>query len=124
MIYAELASEPLFEGIEASVLEDISAKMRPRRFAAREFICRQGEPGTSLFVIHRGVAQVVMEEAGGTRPLVHLRRGEVVGEMSLVSGEPRSASVVASVPTDVLELDRDAFATVLARHPALLVVHE
>ncbi len=120
MVYAELASEPFFEGIDASTLEDVSAKMRPRRFAAREFICRQGEPGNSLFVIQSGVAQVVMEEHGRLRPLVRLRRGDVIGEMSMVSGEPRSASVVASVATDVLELDRDAFATVLGRHPALL----
>ena len=42
--------------------------------------------------------------------LARLRRGEVVGEMSLVTGEARSATVVANVPTEVLELDREAFA--------------
>jgi predicted acylesterase/phospholipase RssA/CRP-like cAMP-binding protein len=121
VVQAELAGAcQFFDGIDAATLEDVTARMRPRHFAAREFICRQGEVGDSLFVIQDGVAQVVVEEVGGVRPLVRLRRGDVVGEMSLVTDEPRSASVIATVPTDVLELDRNAFAALLARHPALL----
>src|SRR5205085_658689 len=69
-----------------------------------------------LFVIQSGLAQVGV---GGT-VIARLRRGDVVGEQSLITGEPRSATVVAGVPTDVLELRRGAFAAVLARHPAVL----
>ena len=100
---------------------NISAQLRPRRFAAREVIVAQGDIGDSLFVIQHGVAQVAVERDGVTKPLARLRRGDVVGEMSLVTGERRSASVVASVPTEVLELRREEFTSVLARHPTLLV---
>ncbi len=111
----------VFEGLDQSALEEISGQMRRRRFEAREVIVRQGDTGDSLFVIQEGVAQVMVEQGGVAKPLARLRRGDVVGEMSLVTGEPRSASVVASVPTEALELGREAFVTVLARHPTLLV---
>ena len=117
----DLTGTPLFEGLDRSVLEDIAARMRPRRFEARDLIYRQGEPGTSLFVIQDGVAVVQADPQERARPLAHLRRGDVVGEMSLVTGEPRSATVVAMVPTQVLELDQPAFARLVAEHPVLLV---
>jgi NTE family protein len=100
------AQTALFEGLDAAAMESISRRMRQRRFAARDVICRQGEPGDSLFVIRSGLAQVI-DEAAGSRTVARLRRGEMVGEMSLVTGEARSATVVANVPTEVLELDRE-----------------
>jgi predicted acylesterase/phospholipase RssA/CRP-like cAMP-binding protein len=112
---------PFFEGLDERALHDVSGQMRRRRFEPREVIVRQGDQGDSLFVIQEGAAQVTVEQGGEARPLARLRRGDVVGEMSLVTGERRSASVVASVPTQVLELGRDEFALVLARHPTLLV---
>jgi NTE family protein len=114
------AQTPLFEGLDAAALESISQRMRPRRFAARAVICRQGEPGDSLFVIRSGLAQVIDETAPGSRTVARLRRGEVIGEMSLLTGEPRSATVVANVPTEVLELDQRTFTALLAEYPRIL----
>lgn len=111
---------PLFEGLDAAALADIYAHMKPRRFAAREVICREGDAGQSLFIIDRGLVQVFAGFAEGRRTVARLRRGEVLGELSLVTNEPRSATAVANVPTDVLELTRDAFASLLARYPSLL----
>jgi NTE family protein len=93
--------------------------MRPRHFPARTVICRQGEPGDSLFVIRSGLAQVI-DEAAGSRTVARLRRGEVVGEMSLITGETRSATVVAAVPTEVLELDQRSFTALLQKYPLVL----
>ena len=90
--------------------------MRPRRFEPHEVLCEAGEPGDSLLLIESGFARVVLDG----RTVAKLRRGDVVGEMSLVTGEPRSATVVAAVPIDALELRRQDFARLLARHPALL----
>jgi predicted acylesterase/phospholipase RssA/CRP-like cAMP-binding protein len=112
---------PFFDGLDERALTDVYGRMRSRRFAARTFICRQGEPGDSLFVIQEGVAQVIVEHPGQPRLLARLRRGDVVGEMSMVTGEARSASVIATVPTQALELDREGFAALFARHPSLLV---
>jgi NTE family protein len=114
------AQTPLFEGLDAAALASISQRMRPRRFAARAVICRQGEPGDSLFVIRSGLAQVIDETVPGSRIVARLRRGEVIGEMSVVTGEPRSATVVANVPTEVLELDQRSFTALLAEYPRIL----
>lgn len=120
------ARAALFEGLDAATLDEISAQMQPRRFDAHETICREGEPGESLFVIESGLAQVMVgRPAGPQLPLARatvarLRRGDVVGEMALVTGEPRSATVIANVPTEALELRREAFARILARSPAML----
>jgi NTE family protein len=119
-IGAELARTPLFEGLDVAALDEIYRQMQPRRFDARTFICREGEPGSSLLVIQRGLAQVLIQRPEGPVPVARLRHGDVVGEISLLTGEPRSASVLATVPTDVLELRQDAFASLVARHPTLL----
>jgi predicted acylesterase/phospholipase RssA/CRP-like cAMP-binding protein len=114
------AGSPLFDGLGETALGDILGRMRPLRFNARAVICREGEAGESLFVIQRGLAQVLVNWPDSPRSIARLRPGEVVGEMSLVTGEPRSATIVANVPTDVLELQRPAFAALLARYPTLL----
>jgi NTE family protein len=117
------ARTSLFEGLDRVALEDILGRMQARRFAAREVLCREGEAGDSLFVIQAGLAHVVQgsDQPGQGRSIARLRRGEIVGELSLITGEARSATVVANVPTEVLELRRDALAEILARHPATLV---
>jgi NTE family protein len=107
---------PLFAGLDPAALEEIVALMQERRFAAREVICRAGDAGESLFVIVDGLAEVRVADAA----VAKARRGDVVGEMSIASGEPRSATVVAIVPTTVLELSRNAFASVVANHPDVL----
>jgi len=117
-----LGRNELFQGLDEQGLEHVAALMRPRRFEPGEAVCRAGDEGESLFVIVEGLAQVVLPDpdSGGTRVVAKLRRGDVVGEMSLLSGEPRSATVVASIRTVALELGRAAFAEVLTRHPAVL----
>lgn len=108
---------PLFEGLDAESLAGITAQTRPRVFAAGETICVEGEAGHSLFVLQDGLAEVAISGGG---VVARLRRGEVVGEMSLLSGEPRSATVTAIVPTSAHELDRETFTRILATYPTIL----
>ena len=67
------AYTPLFEGLDSKTLDEIVGQMQPRRFAPREVICRQGEPGTSLFMIQAGLAQVVVSQPGGERSVARIR---------------------------------------------------
>jgi predicted acylesterase/phospholipase RssA/CRP-like cAMP-binding protein len=110
------ARHPLFAGLRGEELDAIQSSMRSRQFEAQEIICRAGEPGDSLLLIESGLARVILED----RVVAKLRRGDVVGEMALVTGEPRSATVVAAVPTETLELRRQDFGALVARHPQLL----
>lgn len=123
-----VAHTPLFEGLDTVALADIAGRMQPRVFAAREVICREGEEGTGIFVIKSGLAQVLGPQRAdgpdappGRATVALLRPGDVVGEMSLVTGEPRSATVVASVPTVALELDRAVFAAIIADYPTIIM---
>jgi NTE family protein len=114
---AALARNPLFDGLPSEALDGVAACMERRVFAPGDVICRAGDAGDSLFVIVDGLARVTGPDGD---VVARLRRSDVIGEMSLVSGEPRSATVVAAVPTTVLELARDDFAGLIARHPEML----
>ena len=109
------ARTPLFEGLPAAALDEIYRQMAPRHFAAREVICREGEPGDSLFVIQGGLAQVGV---GGT-VIARLRRGDVVGEQSLITGEPRSATVVAQTKLEVVVIAKTALERPIMGNPLL-----
>ena len=112
-----LSRNPLFAGLDAVELDELAEAMQTRTFAANEVICRAGEPGDSLFLVTDGFARVTLD---GTEAVARLRRGDVIGEMSLVTGEPRTATVVAAVPTTALELSRDEVAALIARQPRIL----
>ena len=114
---AALARSPLFGGFAQDELEEVLALMRRVEFESGAAICREGEPGASLFVLVDGLADVLYPGGGATE--VRLRRGDVIGEMSLVTGEPRSATVLAAIPTTALELDAEAFGSVLVRYPSV-----
>jgi NTE family protein len=122
MAVPALARNPLFDGLEPSDLQELAWLMRPRRFGPGETICEAGTPGDSLFVISEGLARVLVAEPDGEQGAVaRLRRGDVIGEMSLLTDEPRSATVVAATETTALELGRDDFATLVSRHPHVLL---
>jgi NTE family protein len=115
-----LAQVPLFEGLGETALAEVYGLLQRRHFEAREFICREGEPGDSLFIIENGMAQVMLGAPDSPGTVARLYRGDVVGEMALLTGDARSASVQATVPTEALELSREALTRVMSRHPTVL----
>ena len=114
--FALLARLPLFTGLSPAELDELGPRLRPQSLDVGEELCRAGEPGDSLFVLEKGLAHVLVDD----RVVAKLRRGDVVGEMSLFTGEPRSATVVAALPTEVLELRQRDFAEAIGRSPVLL----
>ena len=111
---------PLFRGIDAEARQELSTLLREIRLDAGEYLCRQGDPGDSLFLIDSGLIEVWLETSTGARLVRRLRQGDIVGEMALLTGEPRSAHVIANVPSIVLELNAKTFAGVAARYPKVL----
>ena len=111
----------LFEGLAPEELDAVASSMRERTFGPGEVICRAGDAGDSVLLILDGLARVLLEdESGALKAVARLRRGDVVGEMSLVTNEPRTATVIAGARTNALELGREGFADLIAAHPRIL----
>jgi CRP-like cAMP-binding protein len=93
-----------------------------RLYAAGEPVIRQGEPGSSMFVVISGRVEVtVRQEPGGqVVRLAGLGPGEYFGEMTLMTGAPRVATVTAVEETRLLEVRRDTFRGILAARPDLV----
>jgi len=120
--FAALQRAPLFEGLAHDELTSVAMLMRPRSFAAGDELCRAGEPADGLAVIVNGLAHAVeaASEQAGRHVIAKQRRGDAVGVASLVGGDPHPATVVAGMPTDVLELDSASFESLVERFPVVL----
>jgi NTE family protein len=116
----ELTRTPLFEGLSVAALEEIRDQMSLLRFEPGDYICRSGQLGANLVLIRSGLAHVLVEKDGEVIPVARLRRGDVVGEMSLLTGEPCSATVRAIAPTEALQMSQEAFTLILGDHPTIL----
>jgi NTE family protein len=110
----------LLAGLEPQTAAEILTRMSRRRFDAGQYVCRQGDTGDSLYLVIDGLVEIWLEQDGERELIARLRAGDAVGEMSLLTGEPRVASVVAAVPTQILEFDANTFAGVLAEYPVVL----
>jgi NTE family protein len=98
----------------------LAARANPTQLAAGEWLFRAGDPGNSLFVVLSGRLEVLIESP---RPslLRVLGRGDAFGELALLTGEPRSASVRARRDSELLELARDDFLYLLEREPDFIL---
>jgi len=110
-----LARVDLLSRLTDDQRRDIAAVSAIRLFGAGETIVRQNDPGQSMFIICAGAAAVVLEP--DRREVAVIETGGYFGEMSLLTGDARSASVVARGDTAVLELDADVFRALGAADP-------
>src|SRR5271170_883293 len=109
-----VAKVPFFNNVGASVIADVASLLRARDYPARAVIMRQGEPGDCMYFIASGEVGVRLRPA-----VVRLGAGAFVGEIALLTGEPRNATVVASQPCTMLTLDVVDFRQLLGRQPDL-----
>jgi len=108
--------------LSESEVRDIAARSERVRFGAREVLFRQGETGDVCYVVARGKVrgEIVYEDGGKTTTTsFEVGRGGIVGEMSLFTGLPRTATVVVDEEAELLEIRAEALASLLARSPAL-----
>lgn len=112
---ALLAEVDLFGAFDAAERAAIAESALERRFGAGETIIAAGEEGRTFYVVVSGTVAVL---AGSPPKEVEtIAEGSYFGEMSLLTGELRSATVVAKQDTVLLEIDRPAFARYFAKHP-------
>jgi putative ABC transport system ATP-binding protein len=100
----------LFKPLTPRQLTDVAEKMTKRRFARGETVIREGESGEEFFLISDGEVEVIRAE----HEVAHLGPGDFFGEVALISGEPRNATVVAVNELDTYVLGKADFETALA----------
>jgi len=106
----------LFSELEAGELEALSQLATSRHVPAGAAILREAEPGDQFFVLVKGEVKVFVDSPDGREVvLTHLQAGEFFGEMALLEGESRSASVSALSETELVALSRNDFFAVLSR---------
>ncbi|MBS0563700.1 MAG: cyclic nucleotide-binding domain-containing protein [Proteobacteria bacterium] len=112
-VWQLVAGVPLFAGLPHRDLAEIVRALKPRRLAPGAVICRKGQPGNEMYFILEGRVQVASASP------VELGSGDYFGEMALVSGEPRFATVVAATPVSLLALHISDFQTLIERDSTL-----
>jgi CRP-like cAMP-binding protein len=116
-----IAAASLMERLPEDARQVLAARSALRPYGPGEVIVRKGDRSTELFVIERGSVGVeVPRDGGGAAEVTQLGVGQCFGEMGLLTGEVRSATVRAKVLSHLVVIDHDAFHEVLAGHPEVV----
>jgi CRP/FNR family transcriptional regulator, cyclic AMP receptor protein len=111
-----LAALPLFSRVAKRQLRKIAGVAEFKEYGQGDFVTEVGEPGDAFYVILSGQAKVV----GKPRARV-LRRGDYFGEMALIDGEPRSATITAASELQTMRLPRRPFLRLLEQEPRVAI---
>lgn len=116
-----LRTMDIFEALPSEELETIAQLLRERRLAEAEVLCRQGDPGDALFIVTGGRIRLSTTDPGGNeKVLTYFTDGQFFGEMSLLTGAPRSATATAESDSQLLVLDKEAFDELLASRAQIM----
>jgi len=106
----------ILRSLDREEIRKLAERVRVRVFAPGEEVVRQGDEGDSLFIVRRGALDVRIDGAS----VGSLREGSVFGEMSLLTGEKRAATVIASTEVRLIEISKEDIEPVIRANPRLL----
>ncbi|MEO8905722.1 MAG: Crp/Fnr family transcriptional regulator [Polyangiaceae bacterium] len=117
-----VARIPLFATLEPEARKPLANLIRVRRYSAREVVVWEGETGGTLFLSLTGYFKAITTGSDGKEMLLSVMGpGEVFGELSVLDGQPRSASVVTLEPGELASLERPALFELMATSPRLAI---
>ena len=119
-ITERLSAVDIFAPLSADETSMLAQAAVRHVFMPGELVIRAGEPGSSMFVVHKGKVRVQVSENGRPRTVATLNEGDFFGEMALFTGEPRTANVLALEETEVLEIGHGAMKRVFDTNPDLV----
>src|SRR5881296_2197025 len=116
-----LKNVKLFAELSTDSLLKLGSSLKTAEFPPAEIIVREGAPGVSMYIIKSGLVEVRKKDTttGFDFLVAQLSAGAAVGEMSLLTGKPRSATVTTVQPTVVFTLTRADFRNLLTQHPEI-----
>jgi hypothetical protein len=121
-----VADSPLFSSLAEDELVAVIKGLRLLSYQPGDIILTQGDPGSSMFVITEGALKAFVRSPDtGKQVLVRtMAEGEFFGEISILSGKPRTATVTAALACELLELDRGDLDHICSTHPRVREVLE
>jgi small-conductance mechanosensitive channel len=117
---SSVRKQPFLKLLDDEQIDKLLHHARLLRFGRGEKIIQQGAGGESMFILLSGECDVFVSASGQSALVATLRTGDCCGEMSLLTGEPRSATVIARVDCEMWEIDKHVFAEVLQENEPLV----
>jgi hypothetical protein len=109
---------PLFRGMSPAEIAAVIRGIRLLSFGPGAIVVSEGEPGDSLFVVTTGLCRAFVRNATGRSLEVRqLSEGDFFGEISILTGQPRSATITTATPCELLELSRESLDSIIKTHP-------
>jgi hypothetical protein len=115
---------PLFANLTPEEFSGVVEKMASRAYAPGDFIVRERETGDSIYIIIKGRVKVATRSGEEEIVLGTLGENDFFGEVAFLTGRPRTADVIATMETDILELPGSALMELLSRYPRIQGVLE
>ena len=116
-----LKKVPFFQDMDRSGIDFVIENLKFKPFDNNEVICQAGDPGDKMYIIINGKVRVVVkaEPGGQEKVIAYLSSGDYFGEMALLTGEPRSASVVTDEPSEMFILGKPDFDVIIGKFPSV-----
>lgn len=116
---------PLFSDFTKEEFAEVAKMMNLRDYFPGDIIIKEGEPGSSLFIIIDGEVEVITKDKDGQSvPLARLKDGDFFGEVSLLTGRPRTATILAVGYVRMMELDKESLDAITGKFPRVQKVLE
>lgn len=115
---SQIVVSPLFRDFSVDEMVAVIQGLNLQSFKRGDVILREGEPGKSLYMLASGMVRAFRKDPGGRQvKLADLREGAFFGEVSILTGGPRTATVAALTACELLELDRPTLDSIRKAHP-------
>ncbi len=118
--FTALAEVDFLREMTDTALEHLASKGTTHLYGRGQYLIREGDRTSELFVLTVGTVKVMKKSGDRDVEVAELTAPAVIGEMCLLTGEPRTASVIAVEPTECLVIDKEALAPILAESPVLM----
>ncbi len=117
-----LKQVPLFHTLGKESIDFIIQRLKFKTFNANETVCKIGDPGDEMYIIISGKVKIcIYTEDGQEQIVATLGPGDYFGEMSLMTGEPRSASVITTEDSEMFSLHKNDFDVILEKFPSISI---